>query len=163
MRKKDIITLGLYLLALAVTTSAMYRVIKGEWVDYARAQDQFQKKAYDAAINSYQKAIQGGIMPRDLVHNLALCYQETDQKHEAANLFRTFIDRSEDPAVLYQVATKFESQSHLNLASDAYRAILRSRPWEKNVRIRLARILAWTNQSDLAVRQYRIALGEEKP
>lgn len=163
MKRSDIFLLILFLLGVAITTSVIYRQVKSEWITYRRGQHLYRNDQYTEAIECFQQSLDGGIAPPEMMRQLGTSYQKTGQADKIKAAFTRYLDNSGHPQHLYDLATNYEADGKLDLAGFAYRSIVEERPWEKNVRIRLARVLTWTDRMNQAARQYRIALNEEQP
>ncbi len=163
MSHRDILYLALYLTLVAVATSWAYRFTQSEWIDYRRGQSLYDREKYLEAIKYLERARQAGFIRPGIIQKLSDSYEHTGHTNKAKAVLRTYIDRGSSPQEVYQLAVELESRGQLNMARLAYASILARDPDQTNVRIRLARVLTWTNHLEQAVTQYRTALKEKHP
>lgn len=163
MNHREILCIVLYLGVVAAVTSMAYRYTESDWIDYRRGQDLYERQKYSGAIKYLERARQAGLNHPDLIRQLTVSYYRTGHPEKAKRITTAYLSGTSSPQTIYRLATQLEAGGHLNEAQLAYAAILARDPDQRNVRIRLARVLAWTDHREEAVRQYRIALKEMKP
>lgn len=145
----------------AVGTTASYHFVHPEWVSYRRGEQHFAAAQYADAATCYQDALQHGLKPAQACFRLAETQLILGRNDAAAETAYAFI-RSTNiaPATLYSFSEQFTAHGQFKVSVQLLDQLVAANPDNRKARFRLAQVLAWTQQFERAIEQYRVLLGE---
>jgi len=163
VNKMRSITLITVLIAIALITTLLYRVINPDWILFRKGEDYFSRKSYSEAIPCYVTLVNEGFVTPTLLKHLGTAYLATGDLKKSVKVFAEFLKRNPDTqSAVQEVANIYVTFGQFARAAVLYGRLVQNDPDNKTARILLARSLSWAGHLDEAILEYKKALGEEK-
>lgn len=148
--------------AIAISTTGLYHLIRPEWVSYRKGENNFVAKQYADASDHYRNAIDNGLEQPQVYLRLVEAQLIAGKHADAAKTARAYAafgDRS--PKALYILGELFVGNGQFDIATELLSDLVRENPENRKARFRLAQVLTWTQEFDDAIEHYYILLGDE--
>ncbi|HOI95255.1 MAG TPA: tetratricopeptide repeat protein [Syntrophobacter fumaroxidans] len=101
-----------------------------------------QTKNWAKAATSYEKAIKAGIKDPDVLYNLAVTYQQSDDPDKAIQALEKYLQKNPgDTKSWLQLGELLEKKGALTQARSTYEAMLQKNPQNREALVRLVAIL----------------------
>lgn len=147
---------------IAAGTTGLYRLFRPGWVSYRKGEICFVAKQYADAVDSYRRAIDGGLAQPEIYLGLVEAQLALHSHSDAANTARAYAaSRGCSPKALHVLGELFVGNGQFDVAIELLRDLVRENPENRKTRFRLAQILTWTQEFDAAIEHYHILLGDE--
>ena len=153
---------AIFLLAVGLGTSLVYRVINRNLISLDTARRHVVNGRYSEAVAAYERLLDRGFQSDAVYEGLVECYLSFGRPDKARSALQSLISsrQEDDPLRLRQLAATALWMGMHEVAANEYRKVLRLRQDDRPARLGLARALAWSGRFEEAVYEYRILLGE---
>ena len=105
-----------------------------------------QTKNWSEAAKTYEKAIKSGVKDPDVLYNLAVTYQQSDDPDKAIQTLERYLQKNPgDIKSWMQLAGLYEKKGHAPKARSVYETVLQRSPQNRDALMRLVAILEKSN------------------
>lgn len=122
-----------------------------------------QTKNWSEAAKSYEKAIKSGVKDPDVLYNLAVTYQQSDDPDKAIQTMERYLQKNPgDIKSWMQLADLYEKKGSPAKARSVYETVLQRSPQNRDALVRLVAILEKSNDK-IALRTAYERLAQIQP